>query len=73
MINGHESTVEKLPVMKMVDIVDLGSADTESVLAGISKAIDSLELTFEQLIHTDHDNPNLLMGHPLISVIKLVL
>ena len=45
----------------MVDIVDLGSADAEGVLAGISKAIDSLGLTFEQLKHIDHDNPNLLM------------
>ena len=50
---------EKLPVVRMIDIVSLNSADAPGILEAIKEGLKSVGLDFEQLKANDGSYPNL--------------
>ncbi|CAC5389553.1 unnamed protein product [Mytilus coruscus] len=53
--------IEKLPMVRMIDIVSLNSADAIGILESIKEGLKSVGLDFEQLKANDGTHPKLLM------------
>lgn len=53
--------VQKLPVVKMIDIVPLESADAEGVIHAIEKGLAAVSLSYDSLKVEDANNPHLLL------------